>query len=568
MHGCLWRKAPTRALRWAVWHRRSLSTTTTIASRANGTSVHSDNAESETVTALPRDSNQARGIAEYALNMLADPEATLQQIDHDVIHRTNLFHKDSVVCGVSALQLGLNAPRVFRQEALESSPSVPSESAYVFGSAQPVSAAKAALANCAAVRELDANGTVFGYNPKRDNRAGEFGHNDYYPAVIAACTQANKDGRTALCGMIALDEIRGRLAEMFSLKSYQIDHVLHGGVAVAAVYGALVGASAQEIESAIGMLVCHHVPFRAIRAGHQLSDSKGASAAITTEAAINCVQRSMRGFIGAADVFRNPSAVYLVNEPQAGQSASSTLSSPFDLHLSHAGRDFAVMDMHFKLGVYEHQSCSALQAIVNLVSEHSDRFVGLSTDDIDVIAVTIYQPAFGIIGDPAKRNPTTRQSADHSMLFILSRFIHRVLTRFESAAPTCGDEVWKECVLTANDYMGDALYATPVRELMERVEFAHGGPAYDALYPDGIPTKVQVALKDGTSYDSGLICHPSGHARNTACDLESILHSKWNAFLQKKGREESQLVSSTQLDDLASCSSQDLAALYTKCVQL
>ena len=70
------------------------------------------------------------------------------------------------------------------------------------------------------------------------------------------------------------------------MKTYKIDHVVHGAIASAAVYGALTGANAQQIESAIGMTVAHYIPWRAIRAGKQLSDSKGASAAITTEAAI------------------------------------------------------------------------------------------------------------------------------------------------------------------------------------------------------------------------------------------------------------------------------------------
>ena len=35
--------------------------------------------------------------------------------------------------------------------------------------------------------------------------------------------------------MCLLDEIRGRLAEVFSLKSYYIDHVVHGAIASAAV---------------------------------------------------------------------------------------------------------------------------------------------------------------------------------------------------------------------------------------------------------------------------------------------------------------------------------------------
>lgn len=57
---------------------------------------------------------------------------------------------------------------------------------------------------------------------------------------------------------------------------------MHGGIASICTYGALVGASPLDIEHAIGMLVAHYIPWRAIRAGKQLSDSKGASAAITT----------------------------------------------------------------------------------------------------------------------------------------------------------------------------------------------------------------------------------------------------------------------------------------------
>jgi 2-methylcitrate dehydratase len=49
-----------------------------------------------------------------------------------------------------------------------------------------VNAEKAIAANCAAVREWDSNGTIFGYNKNLDHKAGEFGHNDYYSVIIAA----------------------------------------------------------------------------------------------------------------------------------------------------------------------------------------------------------------------------------------------------------------------------------------------------------------------------------------------------------------------------------------------
>jgi 2-methylcitrate dehydratase len=76
----------------------------------------------------------------------------------------------------------------------------------------------------------------------------------------------------------------------------------------------MMGATAEQIESAIGMVIAHYIPFRAIRAGKQLSDSKGASAAISTEAAILSVKRSMAGFMGPRDIFRNPEAIFRIFE--------------------------------------------------------------------------------------------------------------------------------------------------------------------------------------------------------------------------------------------------------------
>ena len=110
--------------------------------------------------------------------------------------------------------------------------------------------------------------------------------------------------------MILIDEIRGRLAEVFSLKTYKIDHVVYGAIASAATYGAMIGATPEQIEHAIGMVVAHYIPWRAIRAGKQLSDSKGASAALSTEVAIQSVHRAMKGFIGPKDIFRNPDALF------------------------------------------------------------------------------------------------------------------------------------------------------------------------------------------------------------------------------------------------------------------
>ena len=469
-----------------------------------------------TTTELLKNTNQAIGIGAFAVDFMSCKIGNPAQ---DVLDRTALFFTDAVLCGLSAVAVKTNAPTVLRNEAL----SYPCDKgATVFGSGDRVSPEKAILANCAAVREWDANGTNFGYNPGLGHTAGEFGHNDFYAVPVAASQFMGLDGAAALRGMVLLDEIRGRLAEVFSLKTYKIDHVVHGAIASAAVYGAMCGATAEQIESAIGMVVAHFVPWRAIRAGKQLSDSKGSSAAISTEVAIVSMQRSMRGFVGPKDIFRNPESIFRFFEPTNGD-------APFDLVLSHSGSDFAVMGMHFKIGLYEHQSAGALQGLLQLIQQ--DPTVAENIDNISSIRITAYEPAFGIIGDPAKRNPTTRQSADHSMVYIVSTMLRKASEVIKSEGTALfeapNDEVWKRLMLTPFDFETNAINNKTTRAIMETIEFVHGGETYDEKYPDGIPTSLSIETNNGVILESGLIMYPSGHARNTECDLRSILQAKF-----------------------------------------
>lgn len=168
------------------------------------------------------------------------------------------------------------------------------------------------------------------------------------------------------------------------------------------------------------MFLAHYIPFRAIRAGKQLSDSKGASAAISTEAALMCLKRSMMGFVGPKDIFRNPEAIFRLF------TGTEEMESPFDIMLGYKGDDFAIMGNHFKLGLYEHQSAGAIQAVLNLIM-NNDFLQYNEYDNIRRIQVTIYEPAFGIICKEEKKNPQSRQSADHSLYFIVSRLMQKAI---------------------------------------------------------------------------------------------------------------------------------------------
>ncbi|MCH7726141.1 MAG: MmgE/PrpD family protein [Planctomycetes bacterium] len=129
-------------------------------------------------------------MGQYAINFVSGKYDAPDEVVFDKVVQ---FHLDSVACAIAALGCGMNAPRVLREEAL-SYQCRGEPGATCFGSHIFVSPEKAVLANCSAVRELDANGTNFGYNPRTGNCRGEFGHNDFYPVAMAAAQQAGCDG--------------------------------------------------------------------------------------------------------------------------------------------------------------------------------------------------------------------------------------------------------------------------------------------------------------------------------------------------------------------------------------
>jgi 2-methylcitrate dehydratase len=263
----------------------------------------------------------------------------------------------------------------------------------------------------------------------------------------------------------------------------------------------------------------------------------------------------MRGFVGPNDIFRNPEAIWRQFEPTDGD-------SPFDLVLSHSGGDFAVMGMHFKLGLYEHQSAGALQGLIDLIQRNPQLLDG--PQNIASIKVIAYEPAFGIIGDPAKRDPRTRQSADHSMVYIIATVLGKAMRMAQKIGSTTladsNDGYWKKLILMPDDYNEQAILDHQTRVLMEKVTFEHGGPEYDAKYPDGIPTSVIITDTDGKTFDSGLVMYPAGHARNTTANLDELLSNKWQT-LGALASDDPQAITN-RFNDLANLTAADLRSLY------
>ena len=156
-----------------------------------------------------------------------------------MLAKVEQFHTDCVACAVAALATGTNAP-VSCGTRRSTTPIARGELLWQCADRRArKGGARQLLGGSRAGRQRH----ELWLQPADRLQRGEFGHNDFYPVAVAAAQLAGWDGRRTLLAMLCLDEIRGRLAEVFGLKDHKIDHVLHGAIASAAVYGAILGAT-------------------------------------------------------------------------------------------------------------------------------------------------------------------------------------------------------------------------------------------------------------------------------------------------------------------------------------
>lgn len=194
-----------------------------------------------------------------------------------------------------------------------------------------------------------------------------------------------------------------------------------------------------------------------------------------------CLKRSMMGFQGPKNIFNNPEAIFRLFTQEE--------TCPFNLILTKGGNDFAIMGNHFKLGLYEHQSAGAIQSVLDLILKENIIEQG-NFDNIGRIYVQIYEPAFHIICKPEKKDPQSRQSADHSLFFIVASVLRKAIEHSQLKHGVRNtDDLWKKLILLPEDYSKEALFNENTRKLMGKIELSYGGDEFDSNYPDGIPTK-------------------------------------------------------------------------------
>ncbi len=340
--------------------------------------------------------------------------------------------------------------------------------ATLWGTGLRIAADHAGFANGCAVRYFDFNDTYLSKEALHPS--------DMIPALLAASEIVDADGRRFLEGMIAAYEVAGALADSYSVRARGWDHVVYINIATAAGAAKILGLDADGIEQAVNIATNTSLALRQTRAG-ELSMWKGCAAAHAARNGLFSALLAWRGMTGPSPVFEGEFGFFNV----------ALCGDKFEL--ARLG-EWRMLKTSIKYWPVEYHSMSAVEAALRIREEAGE----IKPEDIEEVIVKTFTVSYKIIvKDPEKWDPKTRETADHSLPYIV-------------AAALLDGRIW------IDTFRPERFLAKDVRVVMSRMK-VEVDTKYDELYPDGIGNKIIVKLKDGRVYEAESI-YPPGHFKN------------------------------------------------------
>ena len=164
--------------------------------------------------------------------------------------------------------------------------------------------------------------------------------------------------------------------------------------------------------------------------------------------------------------------------------------------------DFMISKTSIKFWPAEYHGQSAIEAALNLRDQIGD------LSEIESILIESHDAAVDIIGsEPEKWRPATRETADHSLPYLVA------------VALTDGE-------VAAGQFSPERLADPRLIELVQRVKVQRRTDL-SARYPEAVASIVTVQLQGGRT-QSHRVDYPRGHAKNPLTDAE--VEAKFHAL--------------------------------------
>ena len=387
--------------------------------------------------------------------------AEFDRLDRVAIDAAKLRILDTVGCALGAW----NCESAAIAERLLTEPPETSAGGRVIGSDRVASAPAAAFLNGCRIRDLDFNDTFPGGHPS-----------DALGAILAVAATSGASGAELITATVISYEVYIRIQMAAQLREKGWDNGYGIGIGIAAALSKLLHLDDTATRAAISLAATANVPMRSTRAG-SLSAWKGAATAFSAQIAVNATELAALGMTGPA-------------APFAGRHGLMDLiTGPIELvpFPVIAGGEFHISRAKIKYWPVVYN----LQALVWATLELRE---AVAVDDLASVEVLTYWSAWSESGsEPAKWDPQTRETADHSLPYIFAWTM-----RHGTIGPAA--------------FEPEAYLDPEMRPVMHLITVTIDD-AIEAEYPQTIRMRLRATDRAGRVHEVD-VANPLGHERN------------------------------------------------------
>ncbi|HEX9637716.1 MAG TPA: MmgE/PrpD family protein [Acidobacteriota bacterium] len=349
--------------------------------------------------------------------------------------------------------------------------------ATVIGTGRRIDPISASLLNALMVRVMDYNDIYWQQDPSHPS--------DIIPAALACGELAQKGGRELIVGIVLGHEFEMRLCEAAfpGIRERGWHHATLTAFAAPIVAARMLDLSAEQIQHAIGISGVRHATLGSAVSG-QLTMMKNTVDPLSTQSGVFAALLAQKGYTGPEHVL------------DGKEGLTHCLGPEWKLGVLEEGlgTSWRIERCGMKAYPTEALTHTPISAVLDLVREHD-----LKPDAIEKVHIRSLARAADILSDPSKYDPRTKETADHSLPYVIAAAI-------------------VDRQVTPAQFEDKKIMDPRIRAQLPKVEVV-ADPEIEAVFPKLQRVIVSIRTSSGAEHTKQ-VDYPKGDPRNPLTDRE------------------------------------------------
>jgi 2-methylcitrate dehydratase len=406
------------------------------------------------------------GMSRWAANL------SYAQLSQEAAYQAKRFLLDSVGCALGGYQ------QHDVKIALEVLDEIAGKGlATVIGTGKRIDPVSASLANGLMIRCMDYNDIYWKQDPSHPS--------DIFPAALAGCERAESDGKELIVGLVLGHEFEMRFCEAAfpGIRERGWHHATLTAFVSPIVAGRAMHLGWEQIQHAIGISASRHATLGAVTAG-KLTMMKNTVDPMATQSGVLAALMAEKGYTGPEHVV----------DGKEGLTHCFGPSWKLNLLTDGLGESWRITQCGMKAFPTEALTHTPISAVLDIVKSND-----LKPEQVEKVQIRSLARAADILSDPSKYDPQSKETADHSLPYVIAAAI-------------------AERQVTPVQFEMKKIMDPTIRAQLKKVEVV-ADPEIEKVFPALQRVIVNLTTTDGRTFTKQLD-YPKGDPRNPLSDVE------------------------------------------------